>query len=104
MTNTAFEAFSCYSFDEGTNYTRAFLIIDVGIECSAPWGGSQTYNAEHTNVTIVAFIAVAIYPLGLLMLNAALLFSCRKAILSGKPTPLSRATGFLHQEYEPAFF
>ena len=38
------------------------------------------------------------------MLNATLLFCARKAIVSGKATPLSRATAFLHREYEPQFF
>lgn len=103
VTNTAFEAFSCYTFDDGTNYTRAYLVSDVSIECTPPWGGN-TYNEWHTTVTIVAYAAVALYPVGLIVLNGVLLFAARKAIQSGKPTALSRATAFLHREFEPQFF
>lgn len=102
VTNTAFEAFSCYTFDENTNYTSAFLVSDVNIACSLPWG--PTEQEGHTTVTIVAFAAVVIYPIGLILLNGVLLFSARDAIRSGKSTPLSRATAFLHREYEPAFY
>ena len=104
VSNVAFEAFSCYTFDFGTNDTRAFLIIDVDIECSAPWGGSIRNVPEHDTIIIVAFVAVALYPVGLFVFNGMLLFASREAIRSGKSTPLSRATLFLHQEYEPAFF
>lgn len=104
VTNTAFEAFSCYTFDYNTNNTRAYLVSDVGIECHAGWGGSTVDSEEHLTVISVAFGAAAAYPLGLFVLNAVLLFSCRKAILSGTSTPLSRATSFLHREYEPQFY
>ena len=38
------------------------------------------------------------------MLNAALLFCSRNAILLDKPTALSKAIRFLHKEYEPHIF
>lgn len=104
VTNTAFEAFSCYTFDANTNSTRAFLVSDVDIECTYGWGGSKTYHERHSIVTAVAYAAVGLYPIGLLVLYSILLFCCRKAIQSGKHTALSRATSFLHREYEPAFY
>lgn len=104
VTNTAFEAFSCYTFDYETEYRQAFLVSDVSIECTAPFGDSTAYSEEHLHVVIVAFVAVALYPIGLLVLNAVLLFSCRKSIQSGHQTALSRATSFLHREYEPDFY
>ena len=55
-------------------------------------------------ITAVAYVAIAVYPLGLIVINGVLLFYARKAIQSGKETPLSKATAFLYREYEPAFF
>ena len=103
VTNTAFEAFSCYTFDQGDNLTRAFLVVDVSIECTTTWGGSA-YNEEHAQLTYIAYAAVAIYPIGLLLLNGALLYCARKSIQQGKSTTLTRATRFLHREYEPGVF
>ena len=44
------------------------------------------------------------YPVGLIVLNCALLVASRKAILTRRPTLLSKATAFLHKEYEPWAF
>jgi hypothetical protein len=49
-------------------------------------------------------VAILIYPIGLLLVNAALLFAARKAIQSRRPTALSRAIAFLHREFKPQFF
>lgn len=103
VANCAFEAFSCYEFDLDTNFTTSYLVSDVSIECSTPWGGTK-YNDEHMKVTIVALLAVGLYPVGLIILNGALLFCAREAILAGKSTTLSRATAFLHREFEPWAF
>ena len=67
VSNVAFEAFSCYEFDNGK---RAVLVSDVRITCSTPWAGS-THNAEHTRITNVAFVAIGVYPVGLLVLSTA---------------------------------
>ena len=58
-------------------------------------------GAEYGSIKATAWLAVLMYPLGLLALNAALLFSAREAISRQRPTPLSRAIAFLHAEYEP---
>ena len=52
----------------------------------------------------LAWAAVVIYPVGLVVLNASLLFCARKAITSKRETPLSKAIAFLHKEYEPHLF
>lgn len=91
VTNVAFEAFSCYSFDDGTEW----LISDVSIQCG---------SADHGTILFIAWIAISVYPFGLLVLYGTLLFSARRAIRTSKPTALSIAIGFLHQEYEPQFF
>ena len=81
VTKVAFDAFSCYKFAD-----REFLKADVAIECG---------TAEHDAARALAWIAIFLYPVGLLMLNAALLFAARRAILTNRPTALSRAISFL---------
>ena len=57
VTNTAFEAFSCYEFGghdtgNGTNAaTRGWLVADVAIECGTP---------EHAHAKSQAYLAIAI--------------------------------------------
>ena len=70
-------------------------MADVSIVCGSP---------EHRTAQTIAWAAVLLYPIGLFALNGALLSSARQAILSEKPTALSRAVGFLHREYLPGFY
>ena len=49
-------------------------------------------------------VAILLYPVGLFVLNAALLFQLRKPIQSGTPTKLSHSTHFLFREYEARVF
>ena len=66
--------------------------MDVSIEHDSP---------EYTNVILpLALAAIFIYPVGLTVLNASLLFCARKAIVEKRSTTLSRATAFLHKEFE----
>ena len=90
VTNVAFDAFSCYPFLESE-----WLKADVAIQC---------HTAEHDEAKALAVVAIILYPVGLLVLNASLLYAARRAILTQRPTPLSRATAFLHREFEPQFF
>jgi len=91
VTNVAFEAFSCFQFEDGAGY----LMADVSIEC---------YTSEHRAAQAIACVAILLYPVGLFLLNGALLFRVRKAVLAGKPTPLSRSVAFLHREYQPLVY
>jgi hypothetical protein len=43
-------------------------------------------------------------PVGIFLLNGSLLVVARRAIRKDEPTALSRALGFLHSEYQTAFF
>ena len=47
---------------------------------------------------------VFIWPVGVPVFFASLLFASRKAITERKPTTLSRAIRFLHAEYRAEFF
>ena len=84
------DAFSCYEF-----ISSEWLKADVAIQCG---------THEHDDAQALAWAAIILYPVGLLALNAALLFAARKAILSGRPTTLSRSISFLYREFEPHLF
>ena len=45
----------------------------------------------------VAILLMAIWPIGVLVLYAAVLLAARRALLSRTPNPLVRATSFLHR-------
>jgi hypothetical protein len=95
VTQEAFKAFPCYTFDAGKPTESSWLRADVSIECDTD---------DHTSAKALALLAIALYPIGLLLLFARLLFLARGAITSGRPTPLSTALGFLHREFEPRFY
>ena len=58
---------------------------------------SREYKEE---IVPLALAAILIYPVGLVVLNSSLLFCARTAIVKKRSTTLSRATTFLHQEFE----
>ena len=45
-----------------------------------------------------------VYPIGIWLFCALLLFKASTTILAGKETPLTRAIAFLYREYEPEKF
>ena len=75
----------CYQFTESQ-----WLKADVAIQCGTD---------AHGRAKALAWVAIIIYPIGLLAIAAALLFIARNAIILQKPTTLSRAIAFLHREY-----
>ena len=91
VSSRAFQAFDCEEFDDGTRFLRA----DYSLAC---------YGTEHNRVVSLAWVSIALYPIGVLLLYLALLLSARKAILIEHPTELSRSLIFLHQDYEPSMF
>ena len=64
----------------------------------------QCYTPEHRVITNWAYVAVAIYPVGLMALSAALLLAARVGIQSAPPTALSMAISVLHKEYETPYY
>ena len=91
VSSRAFQAFDCEDFDNGTRFLRA----DYSLACD---------GAEHGRVVSLAWVAIALYPIGVPLLYLALLMSARKAILAEKPTELSRSLNFLHQDYTRSMF
>ena len=82
VTKVAFEAFSCFEFEDG----RGWLVADVAIECD---------TAEHANAKATATVAILLYPVGILVLTGSLLFRARRDILRRRKTALTRALGEL---------
>ena len=91
VSSRAFQAFDCEEFDDRTRFLRA----DYSLACN---------GTEHGQVVFLAWVAIALYPIGVPLLYLALLLSARKAILAEQPTDLSRSLTFLHQDYEPSMF
>lgn len=86
VSTVAFQGFSCFQFESG----RSWLIADLSIECNTP---------NHESIQALAWIAVAFYPIGLLVISSFLLLHERKAIVSHRTTSLSRALAFLYTDY-----
>ena len=96
MTNIAFESFNCWKFDvDAEGNAEYYLVADVGIRCS-----DRSTNA--TNGT--AWLAVCLYPIGTVLLTWGLLRSCEEAIIYRKPSTLSTALAFLHEDLKPYFY
>ena len=92
VSSRAFQAFDCEEFDDGTRFLR----VDYSLDCND--------DAEYGRVVSLAWVAIALYPIGIPLLYLALLLSARKAILTEQPTDLSRSLTFLHQDYELSMF
>jgi hypothetical protein len=97
VTNTAFEAFSCHEF----HHDRfSVLIADVSITCTTNGVSSDgAMTSEWLHVRTLATLAICIYPVGLLLFTASLLYVERHAIRIRRTTPLSGAIVFLYMEY-----
>eukprot|EP00966_Prymnesium_polylepis_P092594 2143546-Prymnesium_polylepis.2 len=81
-----FRAFLCEPIEYSPGEVRRYLKADLSLSCD-----SADYEATSTT----AFALIAVWPVGLPLLYAALLLVSRKALVSGVPTPLSQATAFL---------
>ena len=87
VTNAAFAAFKCHDFDEG-----AWLIVDVDVDCrSARYGELTRFPGG------LAWIAILIYPVGLMLTVAVLLLLARSAVITGMHTRFSHAVAFLYR-------
>ena len=91
VSSAAFRAFSCEAFDDGRSYLRA----DYAVECGTD---------VHARAELLAWIGIGLYPIGISVLYAGLMWRARHAIRRNKPTALSMALGFLVRDYEPTFF
>ena len=68
---------------------------DASVEC-----GSD----DHGPITGLAIGFIALWPAGSLVLFTSLLAACYKPLQAKSPNALTRATGFLHREYEKTWY
>ena len=83
VTNAAFDAYHEYRFDTGS-----WLRYDVSIKIGTP---------EYDRALALAWVAISLYPIGLLVVSGALLFAARNAIRKHQPTVLSASISFLYR-------
>ena len=102
VVNTAFEAFACVEFrdDPSGDVLFSSLLTDVAVNCTSNGVPTEEWN----EIRGLAWAAIMIYAVGMIVLNGWLLFLAREAILANRPSALSAAISFLHEEYEPWAF
>ena len=93
-----FSAFNCrpYGYNDTSGEEIHFMLNDPSIRC---WGSDQ-----HNDILAIAIGMIVVWPVGVVLGFAILLSRCRKAFHERKPSSLSRATAFLHREYEVPFY
>ena len=74
--------------DGSVTYSKN-LLQDLRLECD---------SEEHREAIRIAVGSAILWPLGSLVLFAALLVPVRRPLLQQRPNSLSRATSFLHRE------
>ena len=102
VTALAFRAFEeCETFtDEAANSSVAYLLSaskQYAVACP-----SEELEAAQS----IAWAAIILYPVGVIVLCASLLFACRSTLLhsSHSLTPFARSISFLHSSLAPEFF
>ena len=96
VSSRAFQALECEDFFyDGTGKATRFLRADYSLDCD---------DAEYRQVSDLAWLAIALYPVGVPVLYLTLLLCARKAIRTEQPTALSRSLTFLHQDYELSMY
>eukprot|EP00966_Prymnesium_polylepis_P269864 6234160-Prymnesium_polylepis.1 len=90
-----FRAFLCETFQYDEDTKRRYLYADLTLSCDSD---------EYRNTQATAFAMLALWPVGIPLLYAVLLWASRDALRTGTATSLSRATAFLSGDYEAATF
>ena len=118
VASVAFQAFACEPL---ADVEMRFLPPDYSLEC----GPKGEPTDEYRRLTNVALTAIMLYPVGISLTTALLLFFARVPLRAGQSTDFTyaasspasvayvklyalirgrHAISFLHQEYEPHFF
>ena len=85
-----FRAFLCETFQYDDDTSRRYLYADLTLSCDSD---------EYESTKATAFAALVLWPVGMPLLYAVLLWASRDALRTGIATPLSRATAFLWGDY-----
>ena len=85
-----FRAFLCETFAYDQESSRSYLYADLRLSCDSD---------EYETTRATAFAMLVLWPVGIPLLYAVLLWASRDALRKGVPTSLSRATAFLSGDY-----
>ena len=109
VTNHAFDGFSCILLDGGSEVASSWLSADTSVRCDtehrALWAVAPLAGrSEFASGVTLAWFAIFIYPVGVPLLIAVVLYRGRKAIATGRSTQISRSTRFLHDNLKKSYF
>ena len=95
VSSRIFSTFSCLSFgyEDEVGATREFLNADLSVECT---------GEPYVKLQAFAGVLIAVWPVGVPVLFAALLHRSRRGKLWG--VPLSHAIRFLHAEFTDRYY
>uniref|UniRef100_A0A7S4BXP4 Tyrosine-protein kinase ephrin type A/B receptor-like domain-containing protein n=1 Tax=Chrysotila carterae TaxID=13221 RepID=A0A7S4BXP4_CHRCT len=95
--STIFRAWLCesYQVDVTELSQRAFLRANLNVVCS----DSQNDSEAHDSITRVSLWLIFVWPVGMAVLYASLLFACKNNIIGRVRSKLYDATVFLHRDY-----
>ena len=91
----AFQASSCVAYKYDADTYHSFLRADLSVRCS----DADHTSKDHEAIKAIAWVFIGIWPIGTVLLYAALLLLCQSAIMRRTPTQLTRATKFLTRDY-----
>lgn len=102
---TIFSSWLCIEYQyesdvDGGISTHSYLANDLRVRCSS---GSFT-SVEHGKITSIAIAFVRVWPVGMVLLFAAILLPCRGSLHAHHQTALARATSFLHKDDKVDYF
>ena len=94
-----FDTWDCIEYKLDDTKVRTFLNADLQITCS----GSD-YPEEYDEIKYIAYIFLALWPIGMPLIFYFVLFPIRAALRQRQQTRWVLATEFLHKDYKPAYF
>ena len=92
VSSLAFRGLQCEEFED-TRVVQRRLKADYEVDCD----NEDEYGPVHQ----LSWLAIVLYPVGIPVLYWLLLSMAKTAIIKDRPTPLSRALGWLHRDFEP---
>ena len=102
ISQNIFNAFTCTVYHENSARfeERSFLSADLSVSCDS----TAADNEDYEYIKAVAFVFMAVWPIGQVVLYVMLLLLCRRALNAEETTTLTRATRFLHADYKTHFY
>ena len=96
-----FDTWDCseYELDSATGEVRTFLNADLQIICSG-----NDHPEEYNKIRNIAYFFLALWPIGMPIIYALVLFPIRAQLRQKQSSRWVRATEFLHQDFKPNFF